>query len=147
MRIIPRQLQFDNDIPHIVGNADFAAEKELIITMAEIISQSGIEERVITSFLEIAVFDQAARLFEADKPMVFRLTEKEKLAVQERAMVALRVSILRKQTGGSLRRFAQLLSHSPLYQWFGQINRFDTVKIPGKSTIVRFRTFSCGSLF
>ena len=82
MRIVPRQLEFDNDIPNIAGNADFAAEKELIITMAEIISQSGIEERVITSFLEIAVFDKAARLFEADKPIVFRLTEKEKLAVQ-----------------------------------------------------------------
>jgi len=55
--------------------------------------------------------------------------------VQERAMVALRVAILRKQTGCSLRRFAQLLSHSSLYQWFCQINRFDMVKIPGKSTI------------
>ena len=103
--------------------------------MDEIISQSGIEEMAITSFLEIAVFDKAARLFAADKPIVFRLTEKEKLAVQERAMVALRVAILCKQTGDSLRRFAQLLSHSPLYQWFCQINRFSTVKIPGKSTI------------
>ena len=50
-------------------------------------------------------------------------------------MVALRAALLRKQTGGSLRRFAQLLSHSPLYQWFCQINRFSTIKIPGKSTI------------
>ena len=135
MRTIPRQLQFGNDIPHIAGNADYAAEKELLETMDEIISQSGLEEMAITSFLEIAVFDKAARLFAADKPIVFRLTEKEKLAVQERAMVALRVAILRKQTGDSLRRFAQLLSHSPLYQWFCQINRFSTVKIPGKSTI------------
>ncbi len=116
MRILPRQLKFDNDIPHIAGNADYAAEKELLVTMDTIISQSGIEEIVITSFLEIAVFDKAARLFEADKPILFRLTEKEKLAVQERAMVALRVAILRKQAGDSLRRFAQLLSHSPLYQ-------------------------------
>ena len=135
MGIIPRQLKFDNDIPHIAGNADYAAEKELLVTMDTIISQSGIEEIVITSFLEIAVFDKAARLFEADKPILFRLTEKEKLAVQERAMVALRAALLRKQTGGSLRRFAQLLSHSPLYQWFCQINRFSTIKIPGKSTI------------
>ncbi len=135
MRIIPRQLQFDNDIPHIAGNADYAAEKKLLEAMDEIISQSGIEEWVIISFLDLAVFDKAARLFETDKPVVYRLTEKEKLAVQERAMVALRVAILRKQTGDSLRRFAQLLSHSSLYQWFCQINRFATVKIPGKSTI------------
>ena len=103
--------------------------------MDEIISQSGIEEMAITSFLEIAVFDKAARLFETDKPIVFRLTEKEKLAVQERAIMALRMAMLRKQTGCSLRRFAQLLFHSPLYQWFCQINRFATDEIPGKSTI------------
>ena len=135
MRIVPRQLEFDNDIPNIAGNADYAAENELLLAMDAIISQSGIEEIVITSFLELAVFDQAARLFAADKPVVFRLTQKEQVAVQERAIVALRVAILRKHTGSSLRRFAQLLSHSPLYQWFCQINRFATVKIPGKSTI------------
>ena len=111
MRILPRQLEFDNDIPNIAGNADYAAEKELLLEMDAIISQSGIEELVITSFLELAVFDKAARLFEADKPVVFRLTQKEKVAVQERAMVALRVAILRKHTRSSLRRFAQLLSH------------------------------------
>ena len=81
MRTIPRQLQFGNEIPHIAGNADYAAEKELLEAMDDIISQSGIEEMAITSFLEIAVFDKAARLFETDKPIVFRLTEKEKLAV------------------------------------------------------------------
>ena len=135
MRIVPRQLEFDNDIPTIAGNADYAAEKELLVAMAEIISQSGIEELVITSFLEIAVFDKAARLFEADKPVVFRLTQKEKVEVQERAMVALRVAILRKHTGWSLRQFAQFLAHSPLYQWFCQLNRFATTTIPGKSTI------------
>ena len=74
-------------------------------------------------------------LFEADKPLLFRLTHNEKLAAQERAVVALRVAILRKHTGLSLRQFAQFLSHSPLYQWFCQINRFATIKIPGKSTI------------
>ena len=91
MRIVPRQLEFDNAIPTVSGNADYAAEKELLVAMAEIISQSGIEELVITSFLEIAVFNKAARLFEADKPVVFRLTQKEKVAVQERAMVVLTV--------------------------------------------------------
>ena len=135
MRILPRQLEFDNDIPNIAGNADYAAEKELLLEMDAIISQSGIEEIVITSFLELAVFNKAARLFQADKPVVFRLTQKEKVEVQERAMVALRVAILRKHTGWSLRRFAQMLSHSPLYQWFCQLNRFATTKIPGKSTI------------
>ena len=135
MRTIPRQLQFDNNIPHIAGNADYAAEKDLLEAMDAIISQSGIEEMAITSFLELAVFDKAARLFEADKPVVFRLTQKEKVEVQERAMVALRVAILRKHTGWSLRQFAQFLAHSPLYQWFCQLNRFATTKIPGKSTI------------
>ena len=55
--------------------------------MNEIISKSSIEDMSITSFLEIAVFDKAVRLFAADKPIVFRLTEKEKLAVQEKLTV------------------------------------------------------------
>ena len=80
MRIVPRQLKFDNDIPTIAGNADYVAEKELLLTMDEIISHSGIEERIIPSFLDIAVFDKAARLFVEDKPSLFRLTHKEKLA-------------------------------------------------------------------
>lgn len=135
MRIVPWQLEFNNIIPNIAGNADYAAEKDLLLAMDAMISQSGIEELVITSFLSLAVFDKAARLFAADKPVVLRLTQKEKVAVQERAMVALRVAILRKHTRLSLRQFAQFLSHSPLYQWFCQINRFATIKIPGKSTI------------
>ena len=135
MRMIPRQLEFDNAIPKIRGNADYEAEKDLLVAMDAMISQSGIEELVIISFLEIAVFEKAVRLFEADEPVVFGLTEKEKVAVQERAVVALRLAILRKHTGLSLRRFAQTLSHSFLYQWFCQINRFSTITIPGKSTI------------
>ena len=135
MRMVPRQLEFDNDIPHIAGNADYATEKDLLLEMDAILSQSGIEGIVITSFLEIAVFDKAARRFEADKPVVFRLTQKEKTVVQEQAVMALRIALLRKHTGLSLRRFAQVLSHSFLYQWFCQINRFATIKIPGKSTI------------
>ena len=135
MRMIPRQLEFDNAIPEIRGNADYEAEKDLLLAMDEMISQSGLEELVIASFLEIAVFEKAARLFQADEPVVIGLTEKEKVAVQERAVVALRLAILRKHTVLSLRRFAQTLSHSFLYQWFCQINRFSTINIPGKSTI------------
>ena len=48
MRIVPRQLEFDNAIPTVSGNADYAAEKELLLEMDAIISQSGIEEIVIT---------------------------------------------------------------------------------------------------
>ena len=88
MRMVPRQLEFDNDIPTIAGNADYAAEKELLLEMDVIISQSGLEELAITSFLKLAVFDKAARLFQAEKPVVFRLTPKEQVEVQERAMVA-----------------------------------------------------------
>ena len=132
MRMIPRQLEFDNAIPKIHGNADYEAEKDLLVAMDAMISQSGIEELVIISFLEIAVFEKAVRLFEEDEPVVFGLTEKEKVAVQERAVVALRLALLRKHTGLSLRRFAQTLSHSFLYQWFCQINRFSTITIPGK---------------
>ena len=41
--------------------------------MDGIISQSGIEEIAITSFLELAVLNKAALLFQGDHPVVFGL--------------------------------------------------------------------------
>lgn len=85
MRMIPRQLEFDNAISEIRDRADYEPEKELLLAMDEMISQGGLEELVIASFLQVAVFEKAASLFEADEPVVFGLTEKEKVAVQKRA--------------------------------------------------------------
>ena len=50
-------------------------------------------------------------------------------------MLALRMAILRKHLGLSLRKFSLALSHSDLYKWFCGINRFYLPKVPGKSAV------------
>lgn len=64
-----------------------------------------------------------------------RLTGTERDNVQANAVLALRMSILSKRLGLSLRKFSLALSHSDLYKWFCGINRFYLPKVPGKSTV------------
>ena len=60
-------------------------------------------------------------------------TEREN--ARANAVLALRMSILRKRLCLSLRKFSLALSHSDLYKWFCGINRFALPKVPGKSTV------------
>jgi len=63
------------------------------------------------------------------------LTHNERLNAHANAVMALRMSILRKRLNLSLRKFSLALSHSDLYKWFCGINRFAVPKVPGKSTV------------
>lgn len=133
MSIIPFQSKFDKDFPIVIGNAEYNAECELTKAMDLVIATSGTEEIFVKYFLDVAYVNKAISLFGTGKRP--GLTAKEKEAVQENAIFALRASILRKHLRLPLRRFVLALSHSDLYKWFCQINRFSTPVVPGKSTI------------
>lgn len=131
MTILAIQQKFDKPIPVVFGNAEYNTECELLITMDQIIHQSGIEKAVIAYFLDTARVTKMIALFGTDTPT--GLTEKESTRAKDDAILALRASILRKRLKLSLRNFALALSHSDLYKWFCRINRFLTPKVPGKS--------------
>ena len=131
MVILSTQRKFDKDIPIVFGNAEFTAERELLITIDEIIRQSGVEKIVMDYFIDVARVNKAIEVFGTDTPS--RLTANEIANVKDNAVLALRASILRKRLKLSLRAFALALSHSDLYQWFCRINRFFDPRIPGKS--------------
>jgi len=131
--ILPIQGAFDKSIPDNFGNAEYRAERDLLIAIDSIICQCDLENPVISYFLDVASVNKYISVFSTDKSA--RLTGTERDNVQANAVLALRLSILRKRLGLSLRKFSLSLSHSDLYKWFCGINRFYLPKVPGKSTV------------
>jgi hypothetical protein len=133
MHILATQQKFDKDIPVVFGNAEYKAEREMLIVIDEMIGQSNIEKTAIEYFIDTARANKVIEVFGTDKPA--RLTAKEFSKTKDDAILALRASILRKRLKLSLRKFALALSHSDLYKWFCRINRFLDPTVPGKSRL------------
>jgi len=131
--ILPIQGTFDKSIPDNFGNAEYRAERQLLIAIDEIIEQCGLENYVIVYFLDVVSVNKYISVFGTGKPC--RLTRSERDAAIANAVLALRMAILRKRLGLSLRKFSLALSHSDLYKWFCGINRFYLPKVPSKSTV------------
>jgi hypothetical protein len=137
--ILPIQSVFDKNIPEDSGNAEYCQERELLIAIDQIITQSGLEAPVIRYFLDAAFVDKYISVFGTDKPAWLTQSEHDNAVVN--AILAIRMSILRKRLNLSLRRFSLALSHSDLYKWFCGINRFALPKVPGKTTIGDFENY------
>ena len=132
-KILPIQGRFDKDIPEDFGNAEYRRERELLIAIDEIIVAGGLANPLIEYFLDVAYVNKYIKVFGTDKSP--KLTSNERANVHANAVLALRMAILRKRLGSSLRKFSLELSHSDLYKWFCGINRFSLPKVPGKSHI------------
>ena len=137
--ILAIQGRFDKDIPEDSGNAEYRQERELLIAIDQIITTSGLEYPVIEYFLDDAYANKYISVWGTDKSA--ELTGNERLNVHINAVIALRISILRKRLSLSLRKFSLALSHSDLYKWFCGINRFALPKVPGKSTVGELDNF------
>ena len=131
--ILPIQNRFDKSIPDNFGNAEYRAERELLIAIDSIINQCNLEDPVIAYFLDAASANKYISVFGTGKSA--RLTSDERDNARADAVLALRMSILRKRLGLSLRKFSLALSHSDLYKWFCGINRFCIPKVPGKTKV------------
>ena len=115
------------------GNAEYLQERQLLIAINDIIVLSDLEHPVIGYFLDVARVNKYISVWGTGKSA--ELTSNERLNVHANAVIALRMSILRKRLSLSLRKFSLALSHSDLYKWFCEINRFILPKVPGKSTV------------
>jgi len=131
--ILPIQSRFDKSIPDNFGNAEYRAERELLIAIDSIVNQCHLEYPVIAYFLDAASVNKYISVFGTGKSA--RLTSEERDNARVDAVLALRMSILRKRLGLSLRKFSLALSHSDLYKWFCGINRFCIPKVPGKTKV------------
>ena len=131
--ILPIQSRFDKSIPDNFGNCEYRTERELLIAIDAIINQCNLEDPVIAYFLDAASANKYISVFGTGKSA--RLTSDERDNARADAVLALRMSILRKRLRLSLRKFSLALSHSDLYKWFCGINRFCIPKVPGKTKV------------
>ncbi len=131
--ILPIQQLFDKDIPEEFGNYEYRQERQLLIDIDQIIENSGIETLFIQYFLDREYVEKTIESFGTGKKV--KLTHIERLNIHIEAVMALRISILRKHLNLSLRKFSLALSHSDLYKWFCGINRFSVPRIPSKTRI------------
>jgi hypothetical protein len=131
--ILPIQKRFDKSIPDNFGNCEYRSERELLIAIDSIINQCNLEDNVIAYFLDTASANKYISVFGTGKSA--RLTSDERDNARADAVLALRMSILRKRLGLTLRKFSLALSHSDLYKWFCGINRFCIPKVPGKTKV------------
>ena len=131
--ILPIQNTFDKSIPDNFGNAEYRAERDLLIATDAIIGRCDLEEPVVAYFMDVAFVNKYISVFATGKSV--RLASQERDNARADAVLALRMSILRKRLGLSLRKFSLALSHSDLYKWFCGINRFYIPNIPGKTKV------------
>jgi len=124
---------FDKEIPHDFGNAEYRQERKLLIAMNDLIVQCGLDRPIINYFLDVAYVNKVITVFGTNRSA--ELTDKERFTIQLQAVQTLRMMILRKRLGLSLRKFSLALSHSDLYKWFCGINRFTLPEVPGKSAM------------
>ncbi len=133
LEILPVQQLFDKDIPLEFGNFEYRQERQFLIDIDRIVEAGGIETLFIQYFLNRSYVEKTIEYFGTGKAV--RLTHYDRLNIHIEAIMALRISILRKRLNLSLRKFSLALSHSDLYQWFCGINRFEVPRIPGKTRI------------
>ena len=101
--ILPIQKAFDKEIPEDYGNAEYRQERELLIAINDLIIQCELEYPVIEYFLDVAYVNKYISVLGTGKSA--NLTSQERVNVHANAVMALRMSILRKRLNLSLRKF------------------------------------------
>jgi hypothetical protein len=124
---VPEQKFLSPILPRVKASKDYRDRKALLEKCNELLDKSGVEIR----------FQEAAlKKSQAESQTV--LTEKQKLSIQQWTSQALRCNIARILTGDSFRQFAFHLAESSLLQEFCRLIKFDTVHVPGKSTLQEY---------
>lgn len=128
--LIPFQPDLRVILPVVIGNVDYALLSNQLHRMDELLLLSNLEANLVESALK----HWAAQSQQPLKP----ITAAELRKMQAHFHLALRCNIARILTGESFRDFSARLADSPLLQWFCQIDRLDTIRVPGKSSLERY---------
>ena len=136
--LVPEQEHLNGYIPTVVGPVEFRVWKQQLERIHELLRLSGLEE----TFQRLSLArrdDEERRQATAEKRPFHTLSPGRQAAFQRLSSQALRCNLARTLLGLSLRDFACRLAESMLLQWFCKLDRIDTVRIPGKSALDRYR--------
>lgn len=136
--LVPEQEHLSGYIPTVLGPVEFRVWKQQLERIDELLRLSGSEETF--QRLSLARRDEEERRQAAAEKRPFHtLSPGRQAAFQRLSSQALRCNLARTLLGLSLRDFACRLAESMLLQWFSKLDRIDTVRIPGKSALDRYR--------
>ena len=115
--IIPFQNELRQELPVVIGNADYKFLKTKITRISEIIESSGIEKRIIEyAVQETTQEEEKAAVLNGKK--YTGLSFKKQMSIQSQTRLAFRCVIARRLTQESYRPFSTHLAESPLLQQF-----------------------------
>lgn len=136
--LVPEQEHLSGYIPTVLGPIEFRLWKQQLERIHELLRRSGSEETF--QRLSLARRDaEERRQAAAEKRPFHALSAGQQAGYQRLSSQALRCTLARTLLGLSLREFACRLSESMLLQWFCKLDRIDTVRIPSKSALDRYR--------
>jgi hypothetical protein len=128
---VAEQIYLPLPLPQVFGNKDYQTYLALFKRIDRHLNVSGIE----IEFQERALVEAEANSKKVRKKS---LSEDERLRIQKTISQALRCNIARVLSGKSFRKFAFYLGSMSLLQEFCRLDRFDCVKVPGKSTLQEY---------
>lgn len=124
---VPEQEYLTPILPRVKASKDYRERKALLDECDNLLFKSGIEIRF-----------QEKALQKAHEKSEEGLSERQRRSIQSWTSQALRCNIARILTGDSFRQFAFHLAESTLLQQFCRLIQFDTVHVPGKSTLQEY---------
>jgi hypothetical protein len=135
--LVPEQEHLSNFVTTVVGPIEYREWKQQLERIHEVLGLGGVEQ--MFQRLALARRNEEERCAAEREKRTFRsLSAAEQAGCQRLSSQVLRCNVARTLTGESLRDFGCRLAESTLLQWFCKLDRIDTVRIPGKSTLQRY---------
>lgn len=136
-RMVPEQMDLSRELPVVIGNVDYQEFTWRLIETDRLLRVTGIENDFVEKALSRWEADGQARAEKEERK--YREAGGKKLArLQKMFRLALRCTIARLLTEKEYRPFSMRLPDSTLLQWFCGIERFEVIRVPGKSSIERY---------
>jgi IS5 family transposase len=131
MHTVTFQQEIRPEIFNVYGALDYKEFKETLEKIDKIMTQSGLEHKLVSQALEKYATDHKAA------PSKFYGSKNSNFHYKI-LRHALRCNIARHLTGESYRVFAIRLADSELFRWFTNINEFVSRKATSKSSLERY---------
>ena len=136
-KMVPEQMDLSRELPVVVGSVDYQEFTWRLVETDRLLRETGIENDFVRKALSGWEADGRARA--KKKGRKYREAGGKQLArLQKMFRLALRCTIARMLTEKEYRPFSIRLPDSTLLQWFCGVERFEVVRVPGKSSIERY---------
>lgn len=125
--ILPLQETLRPALPKVIGCVDYTNFETNLQIVDTILRESKIE----ALFVRLSLEGFLAKATEAGNQISAKAHERH----QRQSERALRCTILKNLLSGSYREISRRLAECPLFRWFCRLGEFETIQVPGKSTL------------